>query len=421
MPTADVAKIQLACDVLTAARKRIAWTFDSFRRVYLSGPSGKDSGVMMHLVCQEARRRARKVGVLYVDLEAQYQVTIENVREMFALYADVIDPHWVCLPLRLRNAVSMEQPYWVCWDPEERDLWVREPPREACTDADKYPFHEAPKPSVPGEAREAMEFEEFVERFGHWYAQGESCACFVGIRTDESLNRWRALAKRRKSRIENKCWTAWKGGTLVNIYPIYDWRTEDIWTYYGKENMPYNRLYDWMWKAGMSIHSMRICQPYGDDQRRGLNLYHVIEPETWSRVVARVAGANSGALYAGKRGNILGNGKVTCPPGHTWKSFARFLLDSLPDFERQHYENKIAVFLKWYQDRGVSPIPDDQDEELSKIYPQKGGPSWMRIAKCILKNDRMCRSLGFSAHVSGTYERYAKLMEKRRAAWNVQV
>lgn len=414
-----VEKRLLGKDVLTAARERISWVFDTFPRIYLSGPSGKDSGAMMHLACLEARKRGRKIGVLYVDLEAQYALTIDNVREMFALYADVIDPHWVCLPLRLRNAVSMEQPYWVCWDPECPESWVRKPPPEAVTDPSVYPFHEMPQPNVPGEARVAMEFEEFVERFGHWYAQDQACCCLVGIRTDESLNRWRAIAKRRKSRLENKAWTAWKGGTLFNAYPIYDWKVADIWTYYGKEQLPYNRLYDAMYKAGLTIHQMRICQPYGDDQRRGLGMYHVVEPETWAKVVARVSGANSGALYAGKRGNILGNGKVTLPEGHTWHSFAKFLLASLPENERVHYEDKITVFLKWYADRGVSPIPDAPDAELGKVYPRKGGPSWQRICKCILKNDRMCRSLGFSQHVSGTYERYAALMKKRRAEWGV--
>lgn len=412
-------KRHLGIDVLTAARERVAWVFDSFPRIYMSGPSGKDSGAMMHLVCQEARKRGRKVGVLYVDLEAQYELTIANIREMFALYADVIDPHWVAIPLRLRNAVSMEQPYWVCWDPECPESWVRKPPPEAITDTSRYPFHVAPQPSVPGEARVAMEFEEFIEAFGHWYAEGEACACLVGIRSDESLNRWRAVTRKRKSRLEGKPWTAWKGSSLFNVYPIYDWKTEDIWTYYGKERLPYNHLYDMMWKAGLSIHQQRICQPYGDDQRRGLAMYHVVEPETWARVVARVSGANSGALYAGKRGNILGNGKVTLPEGHTWKSFAKFLLSSLPAGEREHYENKIAVFLRWYEVRGVPVVPDDTDPELAEKFPRHKGPSWMRICKCILKNDRMCRSLSFSQHVSGTYERYAKLMKKRRQQWGL--
>lgn len=287
-------KRPIGVDVLTAARERIAWIFDSFPRIYLSGPSGKDSGVVMHLACQEARARGRKIGVLYVDLEAQYRVTIDWVREMFALYADVIDPHWVALPLRLRNAVSMEQPYWVSWDPWARPLWVREPPPEACTDPSRYPFYRPPQPPEEGEAREAMEFEEFVEEFGEWYSEGEACACLVAIRTDESLNRWRAIVRRRRSRLEGRAWTAWKGGSLFNAYPIYDWKVQDVWTYYGRERLPYNRLYDQMYRAGLSLHQQRICQPYGDDQRRGLNMYHVIEPESWARVVARVAGANPG-------------------------------------------------------------------------------------------------------------------------------
>lgn len=81
-------KISIGKDVLEAARERIAWTFDTFPRICLSGPSGKDSGVMMHLTCQEARRRGRKIGVLYIDLEAQYRCTIEYVEQMFALYVE---------------------------------------------------------------------------------------------------------------------------------------------------------------------------------------------------------------------------------------------------------------------------------------------------------------------------------------------
>lgn len=410
-------KQYLAIDVLTATQQRIAWTFDSFQRVYLSGPSGKDSGVMMHLACIEARKRKRKVGVLYIDLEGQYACTIDHVREMFALYSDVIDPHWVALPLHLRNAVSMMQPYWICWDPDERERWIREPPPEATTDPSRYPFFVPPweKNGV----RSAMEFEEFIEHFGHWYGGKEATACLVGIRSDESLNRWRAIAKRRKSRLENHAWTAWKGGRLYNIYPIYDWRTEDIWTYYGKTGLPHNPLYDSMHKAGLSIHQMRICQPYGDDQRRGLAMWHVIEPETWAKVVARVSGARYGALYAGKRGNILGNGRVTLPETHpTWESYVRFLLDSLPESEREHYENKIAVFRQWWRDkRGQEMI----DEAPFEVEAKKKAPTWRRVAKTILLNDRMCRRLNFSQQRSSqtAYERYRQIMRKRRARWGV--
>lgn len=396
---------ELDVDVLTAARQRVAWVFDSFARIYLSGPSGKDSSVMMHLVCQEARARGRKVGVLYLDLEAQYRLTIEHVREMFALYADCIEPHWVALPLNLRNAVSQIAPQWTCWDPAAEALWVR--PREpgAVADPAVYPFY-----------RHAMEFEEFVQGFGEWYASGESCACLVGIRAQESLNRWRTVAKARRSRLLGKPWTAWKGGDLVNVYPIYDWKTEDIWTFVAKSGLPYNRIYDGMHRAGLSIHQARICQPYGDDQRRGLNLYHVLEPLTWTRVVARVAGANQGALYAGKRGNVLGNGHVELPAGHTWESFVAFLLDSMPAAEAEHYRDKIAVFIHWWREKRHIDIVDAADP---KLEAKRKVPSWRRVAKVILRNDYLCKGLSFTQTKSGYYHKYRELMRKRRARWGI--
>jgi predicted phosphoadenosine phosphosulfate sulfurtransferase len=395
----------LGISVVEAAEQRVAWTFDTFPRVYLSGPSGKDSTVMMHIAAREARRRGRKLGVLYLDLEAQYLATIDCVREMFAEYADVIEPYWLALPLNLRNAVSTAHPFWTCWDPERREDWVRPMPTEAIGDGSRFPFF-----------RPGMEFEEFVAEFGHWYGAGKATACLVGIRTAESLNRWRAIAQRRNSRFDGRPWTSWKGRAVYNVYPIYDWRTEDIWTYTSREGCIYNRIYDQMHLAGLSPHQMRICQPYGDDQRKGLWLYHVLEPDTWSRVVNRVYGANSGALYARERGNVLGNGKVSLPEGHTWQSYARFLLDSLPDAEREHYETKIDIFLHWWSNKGI-PVADEAD---SKLEAARKAPSWRRICKVILKNDRICKGLSFSQQSSTAFDKYKRAMRERRLKWRLE-
>ena len=45
-------KRELGMDVLTAAQQRIEWTFDNFPKIYCSFSAGKDSGVMVHIVCQ---------------------------------------------------------------------------------------------------------------------------------------------------------------------------------------------------------------------------------------------------------------------------------------------------------------------------------------------------------------------------------
>jgi len=401
-----MAKKPIGINVLEAAKERISWMFNTFPMVYVSFSGGKDSTVMLHLVMDEAVRRDRRVGVLFIDLEGQYKMTIDHVRECYEMYRDNIDPYWVCLPIHLRNAVSMFHPHWVCWDPKAKDDWIRPLPPESINDESYFPFF-----------RHAMEFEEFVEDFGAWYGQGKPTACCVGIRSDESLNRFRALAMDRGSKFQGRCYTTWKGGSVFNVYPIYDWRTADDWTYLGKFRLAYNRLYDRMHQAGLSIHQMRICQPYGDDQRKGLWLFHIIEPETWGRVVARVNGANQGALYALESGDILGRIKISKPPGHTWQTFAMLLLDTLPPKTQEHYRNKIAVFLKWWSDRGYpNGIPDEGE---AKKEAERKIPSWKRICKALLRNDYWCKGLSFSQHKSAAYEKYLKIMRKRRAAWKL--
>jgi predicted phosphoadenosine phosphosulfate sulfurtransferase len=128
--------------VLEAARERIAWTFDNFERVYLSFSAGKDSTVMLHLVMDEAKARGRKVGMLLVDLEGQYKLTMDHAECMYKEYADHIEPYWCALPIALRNAVSVYEPKWLCWDPSCREAWIRPAPERAITRTDYFDwFH----------------------------------------------------------------------------------------------------------------------------------------------------------------------------------------------------------------------------------------------------------------------------------------
>lgn len=406
-------------DVLQAARRRIARVFADFSRMCVSFSGGKDSTVMLHLVAEEARRVGRRFGLLFVDLEAQYKLTIEFVDAMFREYADCIEPFWLALPLYLRNAVSSIQPRWVCWDPDAEALWVRHPPESAIRDWKRFPFwsnyHPDPALKMP-----VLDFGELTDGFNRWFADGKPAAFFVGTRAQESLNRWRAVSRRDVSRYAGLRWTV-RQNNLVNAYPIYDWKTEDIWTYHARMGCPYNALYDRMHQAGLTIHQQRICQPYGDDQRKGLWLYHVIEPETWGRVVARVAGANSGALYAMEPGNILGRLKVTKPDGHTWKSFARLLLETMPAQMAEHYRNKIAVWVHWWEQHGV-PQEQIADEASARAEAQERVPTWRRVCKVLLRNDYWCKGLSFCPTGGGdAYKKYNARMKKLREEWRIDL
>lgn len=403
----DVLKRYLTTDVLVETRKRISQTFDDFERVYLSFSAGKDSTLMLHLVCDEARKRQRKIGVLLIDLEGMFSITMKHAEDLYAMYADVIEPYWTALPIHLRNAVSVFEPFWLCWDPNCKEAWVRQPPTWAIVDEKFYPFF-----------WRGMEFEEFVPLFGEWYAQGKACACFVGIRTDESLNRFRTIALSKKEMWKDRTWTTKVIADCYNVYPIYDWAVEDLWVYHGKNpDKPHNRLYDLMHQAGLTPSQMRICQPYGDDQRRNLWLFHIIEPQTWARIVARVNGANGGALYIQEWGNINGYRQITKPKGHTWRSFGELLVASMPPKTREHYRNKITLFEKWWTERGYPEgIPDEADYNMEA---QRKAPSWRRVCKSLLRNDYWGKGLGFSQQKSEGYEAYLKLMRKRKEHWGI--
>jgi predicted phosphoadenosine phosphosulfate sulfurtransferase len=395
-------KIRLENNVYEETIERIKFTFDNFEKIYLSFSAGKDSTVMLHMVIDEAIKRKKKIAVMLIDLEGQYRLTIEHAIECLNNYQEYVDLYWICLPIHLRNAVSVFEPFWKCWDKSKEDMWIRKPPSFAITDENYFPFF-----------KNGMEFEEFVPEFGKWYAEGQKCACLVGIRSDESLNRYRTIASNKKIKFQDKQWTTKVIADVYNVYPVYDWKTEDIWVYHAKfEHKRYNRLYDLMHKAGLTIHQQRICQPYGDDQRRGLWLFHLIEPETWAKVVKRVNGANSGSLYIGETGNINGYNKVTKPDNHTWESFSRLILETLPLMTQEHYKNKIFTFIEWWKKRDYEDaIPDEAPYILES---KKLVPSWRRICKSLLRNDYWCKGLGFTQHKTDAYKKYLELKKKQR-------
>jgi predicted phosphoadenosine phosphosulfate sulfurtransferase len=353
---------------------------------------------------EEAIKRNQKIGLLYIDFEAQYKDTIDHVYEVYSMYKDMIDPHWVCVPMLLRNALTNYVPQWMCWDPDKKDLWIRDKPNnEFVKHEDDYPFCE------PG-----MEFEEFTPLFGEWYGEHGPTAAFIGIRAQESLHRYCSIAtwEKRDLMLGEKRWTTRISKNTYNVYPIYDWLTDDIWKYHAKNpDKPYNKVYDKMQMAGVKLSQQRLCQPFGDDQRRGLWLYHILEPETWAKLVARVNGANSGALYVQNSGNMTGYNKITKPEGHTWKSFCNLLLQTMPQKTREHYIFRFKKFIYSWHKRGYGKIPEEAPPELeAKCW----APSWRRMCKVLLRNDYWCKGLGMSQPKSEAYQKFKAIKAARK-------
>lgn len=428
-------KKYLEKNVYEALQDRLKFIFDNFDNIYVSFSGGKDSGLLLNMVLSYKRRNkiAKKIGVFHQDFEAQYQTTTDFVSRMFENNLRDIEPYWVCLPMGSRCAVSNYQMYWYPWDPDKEELWVRPMPKMPyIINMDNNPFDFY---------RYKMVQEDLYAEFGEWYSRQKKgkTVCLLGIRADESLNRYRAYANDRKTIMQGNQWTTKMGENWWNAYPIYDWTTKDVWIANGKFDYDYNRIYDLFWKAGLSISQMRVASPYHESAKESLNLYRVLEPATWVRVVSRVQGANFGAIYGSS--HALGARKIELPPGHTWRSYVKFLLATLPEAMRRNYIEKFKTSIRfWWKKGGV--VDEEAIKELEACnYPIRHNgksnyksnkekiaflgtpdhtddikstidiPSWKRMAVCILKNDHLCKYMGFS-QTQKQNQRQKELMEK---------
>jgi len=408
----------LDTNVHEEAVSRIRYILDKFERVYVSFSGGKDSGVMLNLVVDELRANypGRKVGIMILDNEANYTESLNFMHRIIKANLDILEVFWCCLPITLPCTVSSYEIDWQCWGTKDESRWIRPMPKESYivnVNNHVFPFF-----------RENIGYQEFWDEFGEWYSQGKECACLIGIRTHESLNRWRAIMNENKQTHGNHSWTKRNTEHTYNCYPIYDWRTEDIWIANYRFEWDYNKLYDMFWKAGLSIHQMRVASPFMSESKSSLNLYRVIDPHVWVTLCARVNGANFVATY----GKQLNYHSFKLPKGHTWKSFVKFLLDTLPDKSAVNFKQRFIQSIKYWGRIGRG-LPQRIIDELTKHniahklngYTAHGSKllqrvriqslpdhldmlschnsdvaSWKRLGITILKNDHTCKYIGLS-------------------------
>lgn len=407
MPT----KRYLSQTTYDAALERIDKVFATYPRenIYVAFSAGKDSTVLLNMALDAARRHGKlPLTVMTLDMEAMYRGTHDLLEEM--MLRPEVDPIWICLPFGYRNAVSSYQPNWICWDPYCKSLWVRDMPLHPCV------INEANNPFGPYGFRRGLRPSSFWLKFAQWFYdtrcdKAHPAIGLLGLRTDESLNRFRAVKSARKLMLDGQVWTTradkHEERPIFNAYPIYDMSVVDVWKAIGENGWSYNRVYDGMRKAGITLHDMRICQPYGDDQRKGLDLFHLIEPETWDKVVMRVSGANMGSIYKGDP--LLGNRQIKKPAHLNWKQYYEYLLNSCPPELREHYDRMVQVTIGNWIKKGR--IKSEADIDPNFYSTQPGAISYARPCKMILRNDFRGGILKFSGR-KGDVSRFEQVWRK---------
>lgn len=408
-------------NVYEATQNRIKFIFDNFERVYVSFSGGKDSGIVLNLCIDYVRANniQEKLGVLIMDNECNFTHSLEFMHRILDDNRDVLEIYWCCLPITLPCTVSSYHVDWQCWNTTEEHKWVAPRPKnDYVVTWENKPFDWF---------RENMLDKEFYDLFGQWFGGGKLTACLIGIRADESLNRFRAIMNEKKTTYKGRAWTKQKDKTITNVYncyPIYDWKVDDVWVANARFGWNYNKLYDVFWKAGLTVSQMRVASPFMSESKSSLNLYRVIDPHVWATLCARVHGANFVATY----GKQISYNSFKLPSGHTWKSFVKFLLDTLPEETSQNFKERFIQSIKFWgrvgrgldeeviADLEANNIPfkinglthhgrQTKRRVVLQSYPDhldmlkchnSEVASWKRFAITILKNDHTCKYMGLA-------------------------
>lgn len=408
-------------NVYQSAIARFKYVFDNFEYVYVSFSGGKDSTVLLHMAIDYIKENNldRRIGVFHIDYEAQYEFTSNFVKETFDALPEFCDKYWCAMPLTVPCCTSMYGNNWIPWNEAEKNIWVRNLPKDSINiNNHEFDFY-----------KYAMEDYQFQKLFGEWLQRktGKTTACLIGSRSEESMDRRIMIANRfNKRKYKDILWSTGgisDNGLQYNFYPIHDWLTQDIWVYNAKFKKPYNKLYDLYYMAGLSITEMRVASPFISQGIENLKLYRTIEPHTWGKLVSRVNGVNFSGIYGGT--TAMGWKSITKPPNHTWKSYLEFLLTTLPEEARNNYIKKFKVSEEFWTKRGgalddevVADLLNssakievsresnyDTDKQIVKFieYPDeveisefKAIPSYKRMVVCVLKNDHLCKYMGFT-------------------------
>lgn len=288
-------------NVYDALLERLHFLFEEFDNLYLSFSGGKDSGLLLNLVLDYKNKYYpdKILGVFHQDFEAQYTVTTEYVERTFERIKDQVEPYWVCLPMATRTALGSYEMYWYPWDDTKKDSWVREMPQK------DYVISLDRNPIVTYRYR--MHQEDLAKQFGRWYCMAHNhkkTVCLLGIRADESLQRYSGFLNR-KYGYKGCCWISRQFKNVWCASPLYDWSVSDVWHANYLYGYDYNRLYDLYYMAGLKPSQMRVASPFNDYSKDALNLYRVIDPEIWVRLIGRVQGGKFCLYLRQNKGNGL--------------------------------------------------------------------------------------------------------------------
>lgn len=298
-------------NVYEASLDRFRYIFSEFygkRPIIISVSGGKDSTVILHLAKEVMDEMGiDKIPVLFFDQEAETPMTIEYIR--YVMNLPWVEPYWVQSFFREWNASKGD--WFNVWGPGEK--WCREKEKDSIGDLviKKNTFFSRAIDSV------------LLQLFGKDYLN------IGGLRIEESPARLSALTHNEV--LPGITWCKF-GGTYKDgsykklvLYPIWDWKTNDVWYYIFKNKIPYCKLYNYLFTKN-PLQKCRVSSLIHEEAIQVLPLIKEISPGFYDRLVNRVVNVNSSVHTL----NELSQYCQELPPYfNSWKEYVYYLADNI--------------------------------------------------------------------------------------------
>ena len=345
---------------LEAARERIRGLFFQFDTVVVANSGGKDSSALVELTIEVAREMdCLPVNVVFSDEEAIWNDTVDYMMRQAA--RPEIRMHWLCLPIRCRNACSRKEPAFYPWHPNEEHLWLRQPPEFAIRELPEF---------TPEDRQSDVHTNMWnVKKYGN-------VAVLTGMRAGESIRRRRIYSRAVKE--------AWKWSEPRGLYrnvitaaPLYDWATSDTWKYLETIGADYNPVYDKLDSIGWGFGSSRIAPLFAEEGIDKLHMVPLIDPRLWDKLQFRVSGAATAARYGT---TALYRHEEIVVPETTYEELMHEMLWKWGPEMRKGLQEIITAAIGLHQQTTTRPIPEETPDPVS-------GCSWKFFCKMVKKGD----------------------------------
>lgn len=259
-------------NVYEAAKDRLRFIFNEFyphRKIGVTFSGGKDSTVTLFLTKEIMDEFGiEKIPVIFLDQEAETPQTIEYVREIMNL--PWVEPYWIQTHFQEWNASKGE--WFNVWGPGEK--WCRE--KEP-----NNPYTDLPLGNM-------QFFKKTLGKIQH-YVLGDDYISLGGVRIEESPSRLSGLTQGNVYK-----GITWGKNNKVGLalYPIWDWKSNDVWYYIFSKKVPYCKLYNYLFTKYPLI-KCRVSSCIHEQSIQNLSFLKEISPEFWTKLYKRVENVNT--------------------------------------------------------------------------------------------------------------------------------